>query len=53
MLGGEWTVLWGGGAIYSTEDAKIIDSEIDMQVHTKTGCKQQSTHMRNNAYVIE
>jgi hypothetical protein len=32
---------------------KFIDSKLEMPVDTKKAGKQQSTHQRNDAYVIE
>jgi hypothetical protein len=52
MLGGVECAL-GGCGTYSTDDAKFIDSKLEMPVDTKKADKQQSTHRRDDAYVIE
>jgi hypothetical protein len=52
MLGGVECAL-GGCGTYSTDDAKLIDSTLEMPVDTEKAGKQQSTHRRDDAYVIE
>jgi len=52
MLGGVECAL-GGCGTYSTDDAKFIDSKLEMPVDAKKAGKQQSTHRRDDAYVIE